>query len=497
MIAAFRGLLAILLLSAIAVGRPAVAAGYEDGLKAFDDDDYDLAFEIWEPLAQGGDALAQYSLGKLFETGGGTIDQDFDRAQDWYRKAAEQDVTAAQNNLALMYAQGRGVERSVERAIELWLQAAQSNHPMAQYNLGLAYLRGEGLVKDEREAAAWFRRAADTNLAEAQYAVGQMNRLGLVLPKDPAQALAWYQRAAEQGHREAEVQAQILEANDVAPGEIGAPSLQPLALKKQAQTPADENAAPEVAVEPVQAEQAESEPAESEPGPGAADEPAQTVAAQTATAAAIGTGEQERPAAAKVEDAATSEPSSSDQDETAAASEPEISSPPLESETTADEPVPDAEPTEPAAETAAVAEPAGAEGGVGTSEATGMDQGVPEPADQQQAALPDAQGEAVAPQTAKPQTAKTATPSDGPGVQVWIASAKSEEEGLQYWQETMSRFPDLFSDKEGVMAKIDHGQGGTFFRLLAGPVPSREAALDLCRQFRERDPAAFCKVAKN
>ena len=63
MIAALRGLLALLLLLAMAAGPVAQAAGYEDGLTAFDDGDYGLALEIWEPLAQGGDALAQYSLG--------------------------------------------------------------------------------------------------------------------------------------------------------------------------------------------------------------------------------------------------------------------------------------------------------------------------------------------------------------------------------------------------------------------------------------------------
>ena len=86
------------------------------------------------------------------------------QAARWYRVASRQGIAAAQNNLALMHAQGRGVDRNLDQAINLWFKAARQNHAMAQYNLGLAFYRGEGLDKDTREGcrlvSAWRRTSA-------------------------------------------------------------------------------------------------------------------------------------------------------------------------------------------------------------------------------------------------------------------------------------------------------------------------------------------------
>ena len=166
------------------------------------------------PLAEGGDPLAQYSLGKLYETGGGGT-PDYEAAARWYALAAQQDMAAAQNNLGLMYAQGRGVPRDPARAAQLWSRSANASNPMAQYNLGLAYFRGEGVGQDQVEAAVWFHLAADAGVGEAQFALGQMHRLGLALPQDDRRALHWYERAAKRGHKDAGEQAKRLQSQGI------------------------------------------------------------------------------------------------------------------------------------------------------------------------------------------------------------------------------------------------------------------------------------------
>lgn len=183
--------------------------GLEEGLAAYKAGRNAEAERIWTPLAEAGDAVAQYSLGKLYETGNkGT--PDFEAAARWYAMAAEQGMAAAQNNLGLMYAQGRGVPRDPVRASQLWSRSANASNPMAQYNLGLAYFRGDGVGQDQVEAAVWFHLAADAGVGEAQFALGQMHRLGLALPQDDSRALSWYERAAEKGHKDAAVQAKRL-----------------------------------------------------------------------------------------------------------------------------------------------------------------------------------------------------------------------------------------------------------------------------------------------
>jgi uncharacterized protein len=46
------------------------------------------------------------------------VEQDYAEAVKWYRKAADQGVTAAQSNLGLMYAQGLGVAQDYAEAVK-------------------------------------------------------------------------------------------------------------------------------------------------------------------------------------------------------------------------------------------------------------------------------------------------------------------------------------------------------------------------------------------
>ncbi len=193
------------------------AQDYDAGMAAYEAGDYGRAVRIWDPLAVGGDAAAQYSLGKLFETGNIDLERDYGRAVEWYRLAAAQGIAAAQNNLGLMYAQGRGIARDAGQAAELWSAAAKQNHAMAQFNLGLAYFRGQGVAENKKEAKSWFRRSAELGLADAQYALGQVRLHGLTAEADRGEALAWYQLAAAQGHQKARSQAEVLRKEGVKP----------------------------------------------------------------------------------------------------------------------------------------------------------------------------------------------------------------------------------------------------------------------------------------
>ncbi len=193
------------------------AETYDAGMRAYDAGDHAKALEIWGPLAEGGNKTAQYSLGKLLEIGGGQVQPDLGEAAKWYQRAADQGVSAAQNNLGLMYAQGRGVPRDVARAAQLWLVAAEKDHTIAQFNLGLAYFRGEGVAKNQSQATGWFRRAGELGLASAQYAMGQVIRMGLVSGGNEAEALGWYEMAAAQGDKKAQAQAEELRKTGVKP----------------------------------------------------------------------------------------------------------------------------------------------------------------------------------------------------------------------------------------------------------------------------------------
>jgi TPR repeat protein len=64
-------------------------ADYDDGLAAAQRGDFATAFQEWPPLAEQGDAAAQYNLDILYDHGQ-YVPQNYYQAFNWYRKAAEQ-----------------------------------------------------------------------------------------------------------------------------------------------------------------------------------------------------------------------------------------------------------------------------------------------------------------------------------------------------------------------------------------------------------------------
>ncbi|MDO1935179.1 tetratricopeptide repeat protein, partial [Escherichia coli] len=69
-----------------------------------------------EKSAEGGNAASQYQLGVKYENGEG-VEQDAQKALEWYIKAAEQGHAEAQLNLALMYDMSDYIDRDAEKAV--------------------------------------------------------------------------------------------------------------------------------------------------------------------------------------------------------------------------------------------------------------------------------------------------------------------------------------------------------------------------------------------
>jgi len=103
---------------------------------------------ILRTKAEAGDAVAQFQLGKAYETGNGTPQND-ELAVNWYRKAAEQGNPAAENSLGVMFRLGRGVEKNQEEAVRWYRKAAKLGSPEAMFNLGAAHYNGDGTLSQE------------------------------------------------------------------------------------------------------------------------------------------------------------------------------------------------------------------------------------------------------------------------------------------------------------------------------------------------------------
>ena len=98
----------VILTGLIGSGGAVWAQDLNKGLKAAQSGDFATALKEWKPLAEQGNAVAQYNLALMYGNGWG-VTQDYAEAVNWYRKAAEQEDAFAQFNLALMYRKGKGV----------------------------------------------------------------------------------------------------------------------------------------------------------------------------------------------------------------------------------------------------------------------------------------------------------------------------------------------------------------------------------------------------
>ncbi|MCB9885545.1 MAG: sel1 repeat family protein [Planctomycetes bacterium] len=158
----------LLLLTALLVS--ACQTALHQGLSAYERGDCAAAVELWSPLAEAGDAQAQFLLGVAYDEGRG-VERDAATAAKWYRLAAAQDHALAQNNLGLLHYRGDGVARSTELAAFWFARAAGHGHADASGNLGLMQARGEAPAADAHESARLLEDAASNGHRGAQIAI--------------------------------------------------------------------------------------------------------------------------------------------------------------------------------------------------------------------------------------------------------------------------------------------------------------------------------------
>ena len=94
------GLLPVLVLCLFAAAS--AWGDVKEGVAAYERKDYKTALNQFQPLAEQGNAEAQYHLGMMYATGKGVV-QDYVEAAKWYRKAEEQNLRQAAVDLYLIY----------------------------------------------------------------------------------------------------------------------------------------------------------------------------------------------------------------------------------------------------------------------------------------------------------------------------------------------------------------------------------------------------------
>jgi uncharacterized protein len=195
-------LLLLALACPLSMAGGAVAGPFEDAEAAHGRNDYATALRLWRPLADQGDAKAQYALGFMYDKGQG-VPQNHAEAAKWWRLAADQGNTFAQYNLGALYDDGKGVPQNKAEALKLYRLAAEGGNSQAQFNVGVLHFAGVAVPENRVEAAKWFRRAADQGHIGGQVYLALSYATGLGVPKDNVQAYMWLTLAAARGDQDA------------------------------------------------------------------------------------------------------------------------------------------------------------------------------------------------------------------------------------------------------------------------------------------------------
>ncbi len=150
-------------------GAGTAAADVPAGIAAWQAGDYARAVAEWRPLAQAGDADAQFNLGQAYRLGRG-VPQDMTLAEQWFERAARQRHDQAGANLGLLLFQNGRAREAMP-----WIQAAAlRGDPRAQYVFGTALFNGDVVRRDMPRAYALMSRAAAQGFPQAVEQLRQM-----------------------------------------------------------------------------------------------------------------------------------------------------------------------------------------------------------------------------------------------------------------------------------------------------------------------------------
>lgn len=126
---------------------PVAGKDIEDAVAAMRAGDYAEAYCIMRPLAEAGDADAQYNIGWMYLNGYGLRTND-DLALQWWEKASAQGHSDASFSIGMLYSLGDGeVPKDLNKAIDYYLLALEDGQEDAITFLQSMMLRNDSEIR--------------------------------------------------------------------------------------------------------------------------------------------------------------------------------------------------------------------------------------------------------------------------------------------------------------------------------------------------------------
>jgi uncharacterized protein len=140
----------------------------------------------WEVADRYGDGCKNHS-GKI------VVRRSPRKAAQWFRRAAEHGLSAAQNTLGVLLGNGDGVRKNVDEAL-LWLRKSfHAGDASAGQNIAITYRE----IGDLRAAVKWFRKSADAGDGDALIQLGIHYYWGKGVRKNPKAAIRCFRMASK------------------------------------------------------------------------------------------------------------------------------------------------------------------------------------------------------------------------------------------------------------------------------------------------------------
>ena len=177
------------------LGDRAYVGDLNDGLIAYLNQEFSVAFRLLHPLAEKNVPLAQMLVGRLFAKGYGTP-QNCELAVEWLVRAAQRGNAEAAFDLASFSEQGNCVPPSASQALAWYQIAAAIGDVRAPNSMGEIYLGRGDIAPDFQKAVFWFERAVMLFDANGYYHLGEMYARGQGVPKDNLEAYKWFYLSA-------------------------------------------------------------------------------------------------------------------------------------------------------------------------------------------------------------------------------------------------------------------------------------------------------------
>lgn len=124
----------------------------------------------------------------------------YTKALAWFRKAAGQNHSPAQNYIGVMYRYGHGVPCNYKEAMSWFVRAVNNDENReAQHNIGMLYEGGYDVPKNIHTTIDWYTKSANQGYVKAQADLGWIYKKNDKV-KDLQKAVNWFKMAADNGY---------------------------------------------------------------------------------------------------------------------------------------------------------------------------------------------------------------------------------------------------------------------------------------------------------